>query len=165
MIDIVLRPAVPEDAAPLGRLAYQLVKLHTDFDPLRFIRIDDPAAPGYGRFLSSRTGDSRTIVLVATVQENGAEKIVGYTYASMEGKDWNDLRDAVGALNDIFVDAAYRRQGVAKKLALATFAKLEELGAPRIILKTAAKNETAQRFFRSLGFRDTMIEMTRERAT
>jgi hypothetical protein len=32
-------------------------------------------------------------------------------------------------------------------------------------LKTAAKNAAGQAFFESLGFRDTMIEMTRERAT
>lgn len=163
MSEVSVRPAVPEDAAALGRLAYKLVKLHHDFDPLRFIKIDDPNAPGYGRFLSSPGEPGKKIVLVATIQEDGAEKIIGYTYASMEGKDWNDLRDAVGALNDILVDEPHRRKGVARKLALETFARLEALGAPRIVLKTAAKNLTAQRFFHSLGFRDTMIEMTRER--
>ena len=165
MTEVSLRLAVPQDAAQLGRLAYQLVKLHHDFDPQRFIKIDDPSAPGYGRFLSSRASDPKAIVLVATVQEDGAEKIVGYTYASLEGKDWNDLRDAVGALNDILVDPNFRQRGIAKKLALETFARLEQMGAPRILLKTAAKNELAQRFFHSIGFRDTMIEMTRERTT
>lgn len=163
MSEVSLRPAGPEDAPELGRLAYQLVKLHHDFDPLRFIKIDDPSAPGYGRFLSSRANDPKAIVLVATIQENGADKIVGYTYASLEGKDWNDLRDAVGALNDILVAPEWRKKGIAKKLALETFARLEKMGAPRIILKTAAKNEAAQRFFHALGFRDTMVEMTRER--
>ena len=163
MSDVTLRLAVPEDSAELGRLAYQLVKLHHDFDPLRFIKIDDPNAPGYGRFLSSRANDPNAIVLVATVRDDVAEKIVGYTYATLEGKDWNDLRDAVGALNDILVAPEWRQKGIAKKLALETFSRLEALGAPRIVLKTAAKNLTAQRFFHSLGFRDTMIEMTRER--
>ncbi len=163
MSEVTLRLAVPEDAAQLGRLAYQLVKLHHDFDPARFIKIDDPNAPGYGRYLSSRADDPRTVVLVATVVEGGAEKIVGYTYARFEEKDWNDLRDPAGALHDILVDPGYRKRGIAKKLALETFARLEKMGAPRVILKTAAKNETAQRFFRSIGFRDTMIEMTRER--
>ncbi|MGH7285462.1 MAG: GNAT family N-acetyltransferase, partial [Polyangiaceae bacterium] len=73
------------------------------------------------------------------------------------------LRDAVGALNDILVAPEWRQKGIAKKLALETFARLEKMGAPRIILKTAAKNVTAQRFFKSIGFRETMIEMTRER--
>ena len=39
---------------------------------------------------------------------------------------------------------------------------LREHGAPRVILWTAAPNEAAQRLFRRLGFRETMIEMTKE---
>jgi ribosomal protein S18 acetylase RimI-like enzyme len=39
---------------------------------------------------------------------------------------------------------------------------LRERGAPRVVLSTAAQNETAQRLFEKLGFRRTMIEMTRE---
>jgi RimJ/RimL family protein N-acetyltransferase len=35
-------------------------------------------------------------------------------------------------------------------------------GAPRVVLSTAARNARAQRLFASAGFRDTMIEMTRE---
>ncbi len=39
---------------------------------------------------------------------------------------------------------------------------LHNHGAPRIILWTAEKNSAAQRLFSRLGFRPTMIEMTRE---
>jgi hypothetical protein len=39
---------------------------------------------------------------------------------------------------------------------------LAERGAPRIVLKTSTKNEAAQRLFASLGWRPTMMEMTRE---
>lgn len=35
-------------------------------------------------------------------------------------------------------------------------------GAPRVLLWTAAPNEAARRLFEQLGFRQTMIEMTRE---
>jgi ribosomal protein S18 acetylase RimI-like enzyme len=157
MSEIEIRDATSADAPGLGKLAAELVDLHYRFDPLRFIQIEN-AAVGYGRFLGSRAGDPKAFVLVAIDDGN----VVGYTYAAMEGKDWNDLRDPAGMLHDIYVDATYRRRGVARKLALAAFARLEKMGAPRIVLKTAAKNETAQKFFASLGFRDTMIEMTRE---
>jgi ribosomal protein S18 acetylase RimI-like enzyme len=166
MTDVSIRPAVPEDAEQLGKLAFQLVQLHYGWDPLRFIKLDDPNAPRYGWYLSSRASEKDTVVFVATIPElvNGREKIIGYTYARMEPKDWNDLRDPVGMLHDIFIDEKSRRKGVARRLALATFAELEKLGAPRIVLKTAAKNAAGQAFFKSLGFRDTMIEMTRERS-
>jgi hypothetical protein len=35
-------------------------------------------------------------------------------------------------------------------------------GAPRIVLHTAASNADAQALFARLGFRRTMVEMTRE---
>jgi RimJ/RimL family protein N-acetyltransferase len=40
--------------------------------------------------------------------------------------------------------------------------RLVALGAPRVVLHTAAKNEAAQRMFAKLGWRPTMVEMTRE---
>lgn len=39
---------------------------------------------------------------------------------------------------------------------------LETRGAPRVVLLSAARNESAQRLFERLGFRHTMVEMTRE---
>jgi ribosomal protein S18 acetylase RimI-like enzyme len=41
--------------------------------------------------------------------------------------------------------------------------RLEALGAPRILLNAMVENESAQRLFASVGFRPTMVEMTRER--
>ena len=40
--------------------------------------------------------------------------------------------------------------------------RFRAMGAPRVVLSTAAKNEGAQKFFEAMGFRRTMIEMTRE---
>ena len=163
MTDVTLRPAEPKDSEQLGRLAFGLVKLHHEWDPERFIQLTDPNAPKYGWWLSSRgNGDPKTIVLVAVRPDPDGEKICGYTYARMEDKDWNDLRDPCGMLHDIFVDPNCRRRGIARRLALATFAELEKKGAPFIVLKTAAKNEAAQAFFASIGFRP-MIEMTRSK--
>jgi RimJ/RimL family protein N-acetyltransferase len=39
--------------------------------------------------------------------------------------------------------------------------ELEALGAPRIVLSTMVRNESAQRLFAAVGFRPTMLEMTR----
>jgi ribosomal protein S18 acetylase RimI-like enzyme len=38
----------------------------------------------------------------------------------------------------------------------------QDRGAPRVVLGTAEQNEPAQRLFERLGFRRTMVEMTRE---
>ena len=67
-----------------------------------------------------------------------------------------------GVIYDLVVDPAERRKGIGRALMDATFAALEKLGAPRVLLFTAEKNHIAQVMFERAGFRRTMIEMTRE---
>jgi ribosomal protein S18 acetylase RimI-like enzyme len=153
----IVRPARPEDLARVGVLAGQLLRQHHAFDALRFFMPERPE-DGYRWWLGKELANPNAIVLVA---EDGGE-IVGYAYARLEERDWNALLDVHGALHDVLVDERARRRGIAKMLVEAACARLRELGAPRVVLFTAAKNEGAQRFFDALGFRSTMIEMTRE---
>src|SRR4029078_185640 len=99
--------------------------------------------------------------MLILVAERGGEVIV-YTYAGVEGVDYMSLRGPAGVLYDIVVDPAHRDQGIGRKLLDATLAALEGKGAPRVVLSTAERNETAHRLFEHAGFRRTMIEMTRE---
>jgi len=88
--------------------------------------------------------------------------VIGYTYAGVEGTDYMALRGPAGALYDIVVDPAHRKQGVGRMLLDATLEALRAKGAPRVVLSTAERNEPAQHLFERAGFRRTMIEMTRE---
>jgi len=152
-----IRPATDADVPALGRMAAKLVRMHHALDPQRFFLVE-PLEEGYGRWLGREAGREGALVLVA--EREGA--VVGYAYATMEKRDWMALRDACGALQDIWVDENDRRGGVARALLEAVIAGLTERGAPRVVLSTAARNEGAQGFFESMGFRRTMIEMTRE---
>ncbi|MGZ3423195.1 MAG: GNAT family N-acetyltransferase [Polyangiales bacterium] len=89
--------------------------------------------------------------------------MVGYTYGTLESRDWNMLLDDHGAIHDVYVDESARRTGVGKQLVDAIVEALEKKGAPRILLSTMVQNERAQRVFRACGFRPTMLEMTRTR--
>ena len=74
------------------------------------------------------------------------------------------LLEAHGALHDVLVAAEARGAGVGEALVRETCKRLEEMGAPRVLLHTTAvQNEGAQAVFAKAGFRKTMIEMTRER--
>jgi ribosomal protein S18 acetylase RimI-like enzyme len=88
--------------------------------------------------------------------------VLGYTYAGVEGYDYMSLRGPAGVLYDIVVDPAHRGHGIGRMLLDATLLALDARGAPRAVLSTAERNETAQRLFSRAGFRRTMIEMTRE---
>ncbi|HKS28129.1 MAG TPA: GNAT family N-acetyltransferase [Pyrinomonadaceae bacterium] len=153
-----IRPAAPADLPAVGRLGALLVRTHHGFDPQRFIAATPQTEHAYASFLGSQLREPNVIVLVAEL--NG--EVLGYTYAAVEGSDYMSLRGPAGVLYDIVVDPASRRQGLGRMLLDATLAALEAQGAPRVVLSTAERNESAQRMFARAGFRRTMIEMTRE---
>jgi ribosomal protein S18 acetylase RimI-like enzyme len=163
-----VRVAVARDLPRVSLLAAELVRQHHRMDPQRFLLVE-PIAEGYRRFFTGELRRKGALILVAEDEAaGGAESdsadssILGYAYATLEPRNWNDLLDAAGKLNDLFVDPAARRRGVGRALALAVFAALAERGAPRLVLMTAWQNPEAQAFFEALGFRRTMLEMTRE---
>jgi len=154
----IIRPATPGDLSAIGRLGALLVGLHHGFDPARFIPATPQTARSYASFLGTQLGERSVVVLVAV--RDG--EVLGYTYAGVEGFDYMSLRGPAGVLHDIVVDPAHRGQGLGRMLLDETLAALAALGAPRVVLSTAARNEAAQRLFERAGFRRTMIEMTRE---
>jgi ribosomal protein S18 acetylase RimI-like enzyme len=155
---ISIRQATPADLTAIGRLGALLVRTHHDFDPQRFMAATSRTEHGYGSFLGTQLDQPNIIILVA--ERDG--QVVGYTYAGVEGNDYMSLRGPAGVLYDIVVDPADRGHGVGRMLLDATLEALKAKGAPRVVLSTAERNESAQRLFARAGFRQTMIEMTRE---
>ena len=156
--EVTIRAATTADVPALGRLGALLVRTHYDFDRKRFIPETRQTLSRYGAFLGSQLADPDIAVLVA---EEGRE-VIGYAYAGVEDYDYMSLRGPAGVLYDIVVDPDRRRHGVGRMLLDATLAFLKSRGAPRVVLSTAERNQTAQRLFESAGFRRTMIEMTAE---
>jgi ribosomal protein S18 acetylase RimI-like enzyme len=159
MADIVIRPAGPSDLPALGRLGALLMRTHYDFDSKRFLNPGSHPEEGYAWFLGEQLKDEGNVVVLVAEREH---EVIGYVYAALEPISWKELRGACGFIHDIVVDAAGRRSGVAPALMEAALAWLKEHGAPRVILGTAEQNVAAQHLFARLGFRRTMVEMTRE---
>jgi ribosomal protein S18 acetylase RimI-like enzyme len=158
-----VRTARPEDLPAIGRLGAALVRHHHSLDPLRFFRAEH-LEEGYASFLGGELGRKRSVLLAAEAEgEEGEGKVVGYAWGRLEGRDWENLLDACGKLHDVYVDPDARKLGAGRALCEEMIRRLTEMGAPRIVLSTAWGNGPAQRLFESLGFRRTMLEMTRER--
>jgi ribosomal protein S18 acetylase RimI-like enzyme len=156
---VVIRAPARAELHEVAPLAAKLVRMHHAFDPDRFMLLE-PLEVGYEHYLASELRNEAAVVLAAV--EDGS--FVGYAYGRVEPRDWNSLLDRSGAIHDLYVDERARGRGVATLLTRELIARLEAKGAPRIVLHTACKNTAAQRFFDKLGFRPTMLEMTRSGA-
>ncbi len=155
--DVLIRRAKRSELGAVARMAAALVREHHARDAQRFMLVE-PIEEGYRDWLSREIGRHGAVILVA---EEDLE-IVGYAYGTLEGRNWNDLLDTCGKLNDLYVLEAARRRGIARQLIEAMMIELKALGAPRVVLISADGNRAAQQLFASIGFRRTTIEMTRE---
>jgi len=155
---ILIRRAEPRDVPALGRFGAALVRAHHAFDARRFLVPGPRLEEGYAHFLRTQLAEEDVAIFVA--ERAGA--IIGYVYAGVEPRSWKELRDVAGFIHDVVVEPGARRSGVATRLIETAAAWLATRGVPRVVLWTAEKNQEAQRLFEHLGFRRTMIEMTRE---
>jgi ribosomal protein S18 acetylase RimI-like enzyme len=156
--DILVRRAEARDVGALGELGAALMRTHYTFDGLRFLEPGQGAEGGYARFLQSQLDEDDAIVFVAEQRS----RIVGYVYGAIEPLSWKELRDECGYIHDLLVVPEARRTGVGDALLDAAIEWLREQGMPRVVLGTAAQNDSAKRLFERRGFRATMIEMTLE---
>jgi ribosomal protein S18 acetylase RimI-like enzyme len=155
---LTIRPATRADLPEIGRLGALLVKTHHDFDRQRFLPATEQTHAGYARFLGSQLDVPDAAIFVA----EDAGTIVGYAYTAVEGYDYLSLRGPAGILHDIIVAPEHRGGGVGRLLIDAVIEFLRSRGVPRVVLSTAERNDGAQRLFAKVGFRRTMVEMTRE---
>ncbi len=154
--EIIIRSAEERDLPALGELGGGLVRMHHELDVSRFILPAD-VERGYQRWLGKERQNDDAIVLVAARSDGSVE---GYLYGRIEERDWNLLLDEHAALHDILVRDDARGLGLGRRLVAAFIERVKARGVPRVVLHTAVGNERAQRLFRAVGFRPTMLEMT-----
>jgi ribosomal protein S18 acetylase RimI-like enzyme len=155
---VVVRPALESDLPALGRLGASLLRVHFAFDPQRFMAPPHDPEDGYAWFLGTQLREPDVCIFVA----EDAGRVVGYVYAGLEPHSWKELREAAGFIHDVCVDDGQRSRGVGRLLLSAASDWLRARGAPRVLLWTAERNAAARQLFTRLGFRTTMVEMTRE---
>lgn len=153
-----VRTAREGDLGAIGRLGAHLLRQHHRFDSDRFMAPGPDPEAGYAWFLGSQLEEPDVVLLVAEI--DGV--VAGYLYGAVEPRSWKELRDQAGFIHDVVVDERFRGQGMGSALMQAAADWFATRGVPRLVLWSAHRNESAQRLFARLGFRPTMIEMTRE---
>lgn len=155
---VTLRKAEARDVPALGRLGASLMRMHHRFNQRRFMSPGDNPEAGYGAFLGSQLDRPDTLVLVAERRGH----VVGYIWAAIEPESYKELRATAGFIHDLLVDDEARGGGAGARLVEAAVEWLRAQGMPRVLLWTAAQNDTARKLFEAHGFEATMVEMTRE---
>ncbi len=108
------------------------------------------------RFIKERLENNESIIFVAFAEQNGQAIPVGFTqlypkYSSVRAaKNW--------ILNDLFVEANYRRKGIDEKLIQTAIKFAKEKDAKFLQLETAKDNYTAQSLYESIGFKKQELD-------
>jgi len=152
-MSVIIRRALVEDAKAVAELSMKLVIQHQEYDPNRFTRIAD--FEGMEWFYGGQTKAKDAAVIVAELDS----KIVGFAFVQYEPKNYANLLESAAWLHDIYVNESVRGHNVGKSLIEASGTAAEELGADKLMLTVAVKNQFARDFFEKAGFRSTMVEM------
>jgi ribosomal protein S18 acetylase RimI-like enzyme len=99
-------------------------------------------------FLAERLDREESLILLAL---GGQDKGLGFTQLYPLFSSVRTVR--IYLLNDLFVAASARRQGVAAALLKAAAQEARSLGASSLSLSTALDNAPAQALYESLGWR------------
>jgi RimJ/RimL family protein N-acetyltransferase len=153
-----IREATRADLPALAAMGARLARAHHTMDPARFFVPEGRLEEGYAWWLGKERRNRDAVVLAAARRG----RVIGYAYGRVEPRDWNTLRDRCGVGIDLWVDPRARGGGVGAALVDALGAALAARGAPRLVIDVAARNPRAQAVFARLGFRPTMLELTRE---
>ena len=153
MSAVKVRRAEAKEARTIAEYAIKLFAQHREYDARRFA--DVSSIEGAERFYGSRTNAKDARLLVA---ELGGE-IVGFAYVQYEALDYAALLESAAWLHDIYIIEAARGSNAGTSLIEAAARAAKELGADKLMLSVAARNEYAQAFFERKGFQTTMVEM------
>lgn len=151
---VTVRRAGSQDAATIAKFALLLFAQHREYDPERFADIGN--REGAERYYGSRTTAEDAIVFVA----EDLSEVVGFVYAEFLKLNYAELLESAVWVHDIFIRETSRESGAGKALIEAVAEAGRKIGADKLVLTVAAKNEFARGFFAERGFRETMVEMT-----
>lgn len=152
-----IRPATVDDVPAVIPMVAKICALHESWDPAKYGFLDNPSEM-YRGWLRSRALDPRSVFLVAEREQ----RLVGFLIATTEKEIPIYRLSEFGFIHDLWVDEAYRNEGVARQMVMLAVERFREIGVKQIRLDTAQKNDAARGLFHRCGFRVSTIEMLME---
>ncbi len=153
-----VRRATINDSSSLAQLNQHVHALHVEAEPGDFHDVDPADTREF--FVSLFVGDEH-VVFVAV---DAAGQAIGYVLAEDHQRPETPFTRATRTfyIHHVSVAPSAREQGVGNSLMAAVETEARRRGISRLALDHWAFNETAQRFFASLGFQPYNVRMRRE---
>lgn len=160
---MLIRTATPDDVPAVLPMVAKICALHQSWDPAKYGFRDRPAEM-YRRWMTTRADDPRSVFLVAQRPANDAQPsiLAGFIVGTVETEIPIYRLHEFGFLHDLWVEEAYRHEGVGRQLVMRAIEQFARIGVPQVRLDTAAVNEPARGLFRACGFRIDTMEMLLE---
>lgn len=155
----MIREMIADDVREIAELWLELVNYHLPIDDAMPV----PAVDGVQRYaarLQNSLDDTYAKIYVA---EDDAGQLVGFVVAAIV-----DLLPEMfviersGFIADIFVQEAYRGQGVGQQLIEAAEGWFRSRNILHYEWSVAAANHTGRKFWQSIGGREVMIRMRKQ---
>lgn len=155
---MTIRPATAADVPAVLPMVRQIADLHRAWDPAKY-----PYKPGveqmYDGWLRARAADPRAVFLVADREGVGP---VAFLIGTVEREIPIYTLAEFGFIHDLWVEPAYRNEGVARQLVMLAVESFRAMGLSQVRLDTAGPNEAARKLFAICGFRTSVTEMLLE---
>lgn len=157
---MVIRPARAEDVPGVLPMVAKICAFHENLDPAKYGFLAQPERM-YENWLVSRAKDRRSVFLVAEREASGSEPavLVGFLVADTEREIGIYRLKEYGFVHDLWVEPAYRNEGLARQLVMLAIERFREMGVGQARMDVASRNEPALRLFEACGFRVSTVEM------
>jgi ribosomal protein S18 acetylase RimI-like enzyme len=157
---MVIRPARPEDVPGVLPMVAKICAFHEALDPAKYPFLPHPEEM-YENWLVARAKDRRSVFLVAEREASGGEPaaLVGFLVGETEREIGIYRLREYGFVHDLWVEPAYRNEGLARQLVMLAVERFREIGVAQVRMDVASGNEPARRLFEACGFRVSTVEM------
>ena len=129
-----------------------LTNLHTAIDPVYYAPSAN-ADEEFKQYIEKRYSDSNFKIFIA----EDDDVLVGYVMGWIEGRPPIYYKRKVGYLSNIYVDEAYQKNGIGKKLYLRIESWFREKHVDFIEIRADARNHEAIESFTQCGFNELSI--------
>jgi len=161
---MVIRPATASDIPYLLPMIARICALHQAWDQAKYGFLPHPEER-YQSWLNQLIKNPRHLCLVGERANNSPNPdqsnspLVAFLIATVEREIPIYSLKEFGFIHDLWVEEAYRQQGIARQLVMRSIEHFTQIGIQQIRLDTAAKNETARKLFSACGFRVSTVEL------